>query len=126
MKVSKEGIAGATAAIRRWQDRAAELQARWQARVDQLTAGLDGVPGIAANSFKYADGITGTLCRVAFAPATGIDQTRALALLQRSGIVARPGLDDRSLLLSPLALADDEVPVVIDAIRRLLVDGDER
>lgn len=126
MKVGKEGIAGATAAIHRWQDRATDLQARWQARVDQLAAGLDGVPGIAANSFKYADGITGTLCRVAFAAVTGIDRTRALARLERNGIVARPGLDDRSLLLSPLALADDEVPVVIDAILKLLVDGEER
>ncbi len=119
MKVGKEGIAGAIAAIDRWRLEGPAMQERWRDRVERMVAGLAGTAGISAEVFSYGDDIPGSLALARLLPGTGLSGAGALAALAESGIIARPAPYPDAILLSPLALADDQITDVIGAIRSL-------
>jgi L-seryl-tRNA(Ser) seleniumtransferase len=130
MKVGKEEIVGLLVALRRYlaRDEAAE-QAAWQARVDNVVAGLADLPGVGAEivgGFSKAGAVPmavirldeGCLGQSAFAVLEQLQEGEPRIFLNEerawSGVIG----------VNPMELRDDEVPVVVGRLREVLAGAD--
>jgi L-seryl-tRNA(Ser) seleniumtransferase len=123
MKVSKEAIVGVLTALERYGDRdhAGELAA-WRRRVDQLARGLANTPELeTASRFPAPNGQRFPVLRLRLQSA----MTAMLLGLRRHRpkiILAEDERDASVAYIYPMCLRDDEVPVVIGAIRNVIGD----
>jgi len=119
MKISKEQIVGAVAAVERWlaQDHAAE-QRRWHARLDQIRDRLQPINALRLDRHEQAGGI----------PRLEVDWSKchpglAFTDLQEELLARRPriliddfGGTETSTMINPFALDDDEATLVGEAL----------
>jgi L-seryl-tRNA(Ser) seleniumtransferase/D-glucosaminate-6-phosphate ammonia-lyase len=119
MKVGKEQVAGLLAALREYASRDAEAESkRQEAVLGALRAGFGGLPG--AEVVKVDDEAGRPIRRLAIQVAP--DRARALAEALQAGdpaVYTRPHrLAEGLVQFDPRCLSDDDVPVVLDAVRR--------
>jgi L-seryl-tRNA(Ser) seleniumtransferase len=119
MKVGKEQVAGLLAALREYASRDAEAESkRQEAVLGALRAGFGGLPG--AEVVKVDDEAGRPIRRLAIQVAP--ERARALAEALQAGdpaVYTRPHrLAEGLVQFDPRCLSDDDVPVVLDAVRR--------
>lgn len=122
MKVGKEGIAGAVAALERWLhlDHRALHEAEYR-RVQAFLEGLGEVRGLRSVEVPDPTGNPITRVRVYLEGPAPAQYAAALALRLRQGspaVAVRDNEVDQGYIeLDPCNLRDEEVPIVLDRIR---------
>lgn len=126
MKVGKEGIIGAMAALLRWErlDHSAE-QKRQDRIVEKFVHGLSGLPGLTVSVEPDPTGNPIRRVKVEVNPEeVGLTAYHMAAELAAGypPIMVRDhhAIDEGFFSLDPTVVRDDQVDVVIDAIRRLV------
>ncbi|MGQ9732864.1 MAG: aminotransferase class V-fold PLP-dependent enzyme [Candidatus Zipacnadales bacterium] len=126
MKVGKEGIVGAMAALLRWEalDHQAE-QNRQEQIVDRFVQGLSGLPGLTVSVAPDPTGNPIRRVKVAVDPeAAGLTAYQLAAELAAGvpPIVVRDhhAIDENVFFLDPCVVRTEQVDTVIEALRRLV------
>jgi len=128
MKIGKEEIVGAVVALDRWLNSpsAREEREHWLARLEILSSGLSGVPGVTTTRIPSTPFVT--------APRLRVQWDSAVLPLESSDLRARllsgsPRIlihdfwsSEHSIVLDPVNLTDHEAQQVSSAVRDALIE----
>jgi D-glucosaminate-6-phosphate ammonia-lyase len=119
-KVSKETVMGLVAAVERFVAEFDQIQAGWTARLDRVEAAVRQA-GVSVQRLDDAWGGPVVLATVGWPKAAGVaDRLRAGSPRIEVGRHALP----RGLItISPLALRDEDVDLVVDRLEAALTEG---
>lgn len=128
MKIGKESIAGAIAAMEQWMDRDhSGIKLKENAALDKWVIAVSGLPGITATKVKDPTGNPLTRLQIEVDPkaagATAAGFSLALAGCDPSVIVRYHEIELGYFQLDPCNLLPSQSGVVADKLREILSDG---